>query len=238
MIRLLCHPRRKRETEGKIVRTKFNVKNLWDFIDIVLTQGRVQWAIRGLLAAIVCTFTLAHPAHSQSDVWWLGNPCQSPDANTVARCYLAESNIYPDVLYPRDFPNCGIAPGPGSCVYFFSCSATTSCSGEGGTFEVFAQQVASQFYVSTDSLALSDCGCDKNNNNKVSDPISPSNGNVSLQEVDIHAQGQNPQSAFIRYYNSVDPTVYNGANPSHTDLGRGWHHSFTRMIVANVTVQP
>jgi hypothetical protein len=92
--------------------------------------------------------------------------------------------------------------------------------------------------VSTDSVAVTDCGCDKNNNNKQGEPISPANGNVSLEEVDIPAQRGSPLSAFVRYYNSVDPGLYNPAIPTNTDLAIGWRHSFTRTIIANVYSNP
>jgi hypothetical protein len=42
------------------------------------------------------------------------------------------------------------------------------------------------YYVSTEPVPLADCGCDKNNNNKLADPLSPSNGNVSYHEDRVH----------------------------------------------------
>jgi RHS repeat-associated protein len=86
------------------------------------------------------------------------------------------------------------------------------------------------FFVSTHTQPLADCGCDKNNNNKVGHPISPANGNVSHRETDIPAQGSSPLSAFQRFYNSADTNI--------TDLGVGWRHSFSRQIVPVVLPTP
>jgi len=83
------------------------------------------------------------------------------------------------------------------------------------------------YYVTTDSLPLADCG---NNCNKVADPISPSNGNVSHSEIDIPVNGSSPQSVFEHFYNSDDS--------SFSDMVIGWRHSFSRKIVANVQATP
>jgi RHS repeat-associated protein len=109
------------------------------------------------------------------------------------------------------------------CVYFGIYGGTKMIAGadlEGAT------AATTQYYVTTDSIPLSDCGCDPNNNDKVSDPISPANGNVSHQETDVPAQASSQQSAFDRFYNSADLGT--------TDLGTGWRHSFSRNIVANL----
>jgi RHS repeat-associated protein len=80
------------------------------------------------------------------------------------------------------------------------------------------------FFLSTHALLLADCG---HNCNKVADPISPSNGNVSHEETDVTEPGAVAIGAFKRFYNSADSYS--------TDLGTGWRHSFSRQIVANVS---
>jgi RHS repeat-associated protein len=203
-------------------------------------------ALSGILVALLCSLSLTHQAHAQFFEWEAtAEPgserivCTSTDSTTVALCYLAAYNFSPTTLYPRDYPNCGIAGSiTNDCIFVWACATGSSCSGEGGTLEVFGAGAPADYYISTNSLASSDCGCDVNNDDKVSDPISPSNGNVYHEEVDIPAQGANPQSSFQRYYNSAYPGIYNSTNPSQTDLGAGWRHSFTRMIVANVQATP
>ena len=99
-------------------------------------------------------------------------------------------------------------------------------AGDTGAILVCNRQINSlnsQFFVSTHAPFSGDCGCDSNNNNTVSDPISPANGNVSDRDTDIPTQGSTPQSSFQRFYNSADP--------GSTDLGVGWRHSFSRQIV-------
>jgi len=75
------------------------------------------------------------------------------------------------------------------------------------------------FYASANQPSLTDCG---NSCNKVSDPISPANGNVYFSEDDLPAQGAAQTVGFKRFYNSADPGV--------TDLGVGWRHSYARYI--------
>ena len=87
-----------------------------------------------------------------------------------------------------------------------------------------------EYFLSLDAVATADCGCDANNNNKSGDPISPANGNVSLQEMDVPAPLSVPADAFQRFYNSASPAV--------TDLVTGWSHSFSRRIIANVQTTP
>ncbi len=82
-------------------------------------------------------------------------------------------------------------------------------------------------FVSLDPVAKADCG---GNCNSMGDPISPANGNVSLEQTDIPMQSGSPQSAFKRFYNSADQ--------GSLDLGQGWRHSFSRSIVANAQATP
>lgn len=86
------------------------------------------------------------------------------------------------------------------------------------------------YYVSTDVLPQADCGCDKNNNNKFGDPINPSNGTVTFQDVDISPGWGAAAITFARYYNSADT--------GFSDMATGWRHSFGRKIIANVQATP
>ena len=77
-----------------------------------------------------------------------------------------------------------------------------------------------EYFVTTDSVATADCGC---NANAVGEPISLGNGNVSLQQEDVPAPTGVPQGAFARFYNSASPII--------SDLVTGWTHSFSRRII-------
>jgi hypothetical protein len=129
-------------------------------------------------------------------------------------------------LFPTNDTFCGATTV--SCGYV-SLAADLCTLSNGATVGVNNAASGGSF-VSTHPQATADCGCDSNNNNKVGHPISPANGNVSDEQLDIPAQSSSPQSGFTRFYNSADT--------GSTDLGVGWRHSFSRQIIPNVSPDP
>lgn len=178
---------------------------------------------RCLLAVLLCSWVLVHPAHSQSTVWWVdaqtqvgntivSNICEGADAITVATCARAISD--PNHFYPYFAPaygGCGVPSiSNQGCIFVLGFSASEIL----GTFTIGISGV--QYWP---NLAVSQCEvCSKNSS---ADPINPAVGNVFTTETDVEFAGSGA-IAFRRFYNSADATGIDGVP--------GWRHSYGRSI--------
>jgi RHS repeat-associated protein len=178
---------------------------------------------RCLLAALLCSWVLVLPAHSQSYAWWVnaqtqdGNTiishiCESADALAVGRCFWSialMTDYYPYYAFANG--DCGVPSAANrSCTFCFG-KSTGRCD---GTFSLFI--VSAQYWPGVEVSQCNVC-----TNDSVKDPINPAVGNVFANETDVEFAGSGAV-AFRRFYNSADATGIDGVP--------GWRHSYGRSI--------
>ena len=197
--------------------------------DCIARARHWQFAGALVLLASLCPVAASGQAAGNGEPWIDGSV-----NNFSSACQLTmdAQSCLNDVISQL----CGLGQAQACGVSVVSCSAVapgqdhcTTSDPSFGDGDVVSG--SPEFYVSTHPLAPGNCGgCDPTDNSKVGDPINPANGNVSHRETDIPSQGPSLQSAFERFYNSLDS--------NSTDLGIGWRHSFSRQIVPIVMSTP
>src|SRR3569833_61368 len=157
-------------------------------------------------------------AHDNSVSWrtTCGPTTSAIDCANELVSYACEQNLKINPNYPS----------------FWCTSTTVSCSYFGPNLDyceitggivvhVVTDDIQRRFYTSTQPAVKQDCCCISD---RVTDPISPANGNMSSEVRDIPPFPAGGMNGFERFYNSADTDT--------TDMAVGWRHSFSRQIKA------